>query len=254
MIKFFRKIRQKTLTENKFYKYLLYAIGEIILVVIGILIALQINNWNQEQQDRKKENQILLQLRSEFEENLQELERKDVMRERMISSAEKLFKIKNEENYTEIPLDSLRLYIAYTYNTPTFDPVLGTTNELLSSGKLYIIKNNALKTKLTNWSGQVDRLREYEQDLRQYNMNNYDPFLTQNFSVKDLFDGVYQEKEYYINKKNRENAVKEFLENKDVDDYIFTIASTCDVTKQESFLVRNYLNDILRLIDNELKK
>jgi hypothetical protein len=48
MIKFFRKIRQKMLTENKFSKYLIYAIGEIILVVIGILIALQINNWNQE--------------------------------------------------------------------------------------------------------------------------------------------------------------------------------------------------------------
>ena len=47
MIKFFRKIRQRLLTENKFTKYLLYAIGEIVLVVIGILIALSINNWNQ---------------------------------------------------------------------------------------------------------------------------------------------------------------------------------------------------------------
>ena len=48
MIKFFRKIRQRLLTENKFSKYLLYAFGEILLVVIGILIALQINNWNEE--------------------------------------------------------------------------------------------------------------------------------------------------------------------------------------------------------------
>ena len=47
MIKFFRKIRRKLLTENKFSKYFLYAIGEIILVVIGILIALSINNWNE---------------------------------------------------------------------------------------------------------------------------------------------------------------------------------------------------------------
>jgi len=46
MIKFFKKIRQQLLTENKLSKYLIYAIGEIILVVIGILIALQINNWN----------------------------------------------------------------------------------------------------------------------------------------------------------------------------------------------------------------
>ena len=51
MIKFFRKIRQQLLTENKFSKYMIYAIGEIILVVIGILIALGINNWNE---NRKK--------------------------------------------------------------------------------------------------------------------------------------------------------------------------------------------------------
>jgi|TARA_R110002020_G_scaffold396281_1_gene606303 sensor domain CHASE-containing protein len=48
MIKFFRKIRQRMLSESKFSRYLLYAIGEIILVVIGILIALQINTWNEE--------------------------------------------------------------------------------------------------------------------------------------------------------------------------------------------------------------
>ncbi|MBT8306228.1 MAG: hypothetical protein KJN85_04770, partial [Maribacter sp.] len=48
MIKFFRKIRQQLLIENRTGKYLLYAIGEIVLVVIGILIALQINNWNEE--------------------------------------------------------------------------------------------------------------------------------------------------------------------------------------------------------------
>jgi len=53
MIKFFRKIRQQLLTENKFSKYLIYAIGEIVLLVIGILIALQINNWNENQKKGK---------------------------------------------------------------------------------------------------------------------------------------------------------------------------------------------------------
>ena len=57
MIKFFRKIRQKLLSENKFSKYLIYAIGEIILVVIGILIAVSINNANTYRKDRiKKKN------------------------------------------------------------------------------------------------------------------------------------------------------------------------------------------------------
>ena len=59
MIKLFRKIRQKMLTENNFRKYMTYAVGEVILVVIGILIAVSINNWNQERQLKNEEKVIL---------------------------------------------------------------------------------------------------------------------------------------------------------------------------------------------------
>ena len=55
MNNFFRRIRQSLLAENKFSKYLLYAVGEILLVVIGILIALQINNWNEFNKERENE-------------------------------------------------------------------------------------------------------------------------------------------------------------------------------------------------------
>ena len=70
MLRFFRQIRQRLLTDNKFSKYLLYAVGEILLVVIGILIAIQVDNWNE---DRKKEIEIsqnLKELKSELESNL----------------------------------------------------------------------------------------------------------------------------------------------------------------------------------------
>lgn len=67
MIKFFRKIRQKLLSENKFSKYLIYAIGEIVLVVIGILIALQINNLNEAKKTRTKEISYLANLKNDLE-------------------------------------------------------------------------------------------------------------------------------------------------------------------------------------------
>ncbi|GGD93765.1 DUF6090 family protein [Planktosalinus lacus] len=66
MIKFFRRIRHKLLTENNFRKYLLYAIGEIILVVIGILIALQINNWNDRKQQHQSDIEFLNNLKGEI--------------------------------------------------------------------------------------------------------------------------------------------------------------------------------------------
>ena len=62
MIKFFRKIRKKLLTENKFSKYLIYAVGEIVLVVIGILIALQINNWNEQRKAKADERALYIRM------------------------------------------------------------------------------------------------------------------------------------------------------------------------------------------------
>ena len=63
MIKFFRQIRQRLLMENKTSKYFKYAIGEIVLVVIGILIALQINNWNEANSEQNKLNTYLNSLK-----------------------------------------------------------------------------------------------------------------------------------------------------------------------------------------------
>lgn len=67
MIKFFRKIRQRLVTENKFSKYLLYAIGEIVLVMIGILLALQVNNWNENNKLRRLEKATLIEFSTALE-------------------------------------------------------------------------------------------------------------------------------------------------------------------------------------------
>jgi hypothetical protein len=78
MFKFFRTVRRGLLAESRFSRYFLYAIGEIILVVIGILIALQINNWNEARKLRAQEHQLLADLRSDMLESRKEL--KDMIR------------------------------------------------------------------------------------------------------------------------------------------------------------------------------
>ena len=74
MLRFLRQIRQRLLTDNKFIKYLMYAVGEILLVVIGILIALQINTWNEERIERKNEVKLLKELKADLDDNLEEIE------------------------------------------------------------------------------------------------------------------------------------------------------------------------------------
>lgn len=71
MLKFFRKIRRNLLKEGRTAKYLKYAIGEIILVVIGILIALQINNWNENRKDRIIEHQLLVDIKKSLNADIQ---------------------------------------------------------------------------------------------------------------------------------------------------------------------------------------
>lgn len=71
MIKFFRKIRYKLMSENKIGRYIKYAIGEIVLVVIGILIALQINDWNENRKERKLEKEFLIGLKETLQIDLQ---------------------------------------------------------------------------------------------------------------------------------------------------------------------------------------
>lgn len=75
MLTFLRKIRQSSITSNSFRKYLLYAIGEILLVVLGILIALQINNWNNERINRKTEKEVLQRIVQDLRKDLENVDR-----------------------------------------------------------------------------------------------------------------------------------------------------------------------------------
>ena len=101
-MKFFRKIRQQLLTENKFSIYLIYAIGEIVLVVIGILIALSINNWNEWQQQREKETIVLYDLKENLESNIQLLEKEMKRIKSSNRSGELIYQLVKNGNTNEL--------------------------------------------------------------------------------------------------------------------------------------------------------
>jgi len=139
MINFFRKIRQKLLNENKLSKYLLYALGEIVLVVIGILIALQINNWNENKKDRRQERELLIQLESEFESNLSQLDQKMAMREEMISASLNLLNCIDYQDSCDN--ENIIKHISKSIFAPTFDPIV---NDINGSGSSYRRRTNVV--------------------------------------------------------------------------------------------------------------
>ena len=97
MIKFFRKIKLKLLSENKFSKYLIYAIGEIVLVVIGILIALGINNRNENIKQREFEVKMLTEIQSALESDIDYFHRLENRLQKLDSSANKFIKLVHEK-------------------------------------------------------------------------------------------------------------------------------------------------------------
>ena len=150
MIKFFRKIRYDLIEKNKTGKYLKYAIGEIVLVVLGILIALQINTWNESRKDNIKEQQILSQLKEEYEANLSQLEQKITHRKKMIDAATKVLQYIDEP--LNVNTDSLNSQLNVMIGSPAFKPI---ENNLINSGNILLIKNEKLKQLLTTWPTEV---------------------------------------------------------------------------------------------------
>jgi hypothetical protein len=146
MIKFFRKIRQNLLMENKTGKYFKYAIGEIILVVIGILIALQVNTLKIESEARKYELIMLGEINSALKQDINNQQEEVTHFKNKYKSVLKLVKLNTGEIKT---LDSLEFHLRKLRIRRIFDYNDGPYESLKSSG-MDKISNDSLRNKLSN--------------------------------------------------------------------------------------------------------
>ncbi|MBK8506064.1 MAG: hypothetical protein IPL46_30035 [Saprospiraceae bacterium] len=150
MIKFFRKIRQKTLTENKFGKYLTYAIGEIILVVIGILIALSINNWNENRKESKLEKNYLTGIRDDLKKDVEQATLvidAHLKQLNLIKTIEPKFDLNSELFLQNIDTTSLPFSELFRRKN-SFRSINGTYHSMIADGKSNLIKNKPLFKKI----------------------------------------------------------------------------------------------------------
>lgn len=158
MLKIFRKIRQELLSENKFTKYLLYAIGEIILVVIGILIALQINNWNEENKIEKSIASHLSILKQNLREDQIQLE---VLRQHMSENV----------NYADSAMlqirtitpvnNKLKKYLVILILEHQFSPNTNAMETITQSSEIPLLKTE-LQTAILNYYALIERTKERE--------------------------------------------------------------------------------------------
>ena len=166
MLRFFRQFRQRLLTQNKFSKYLLYAVGEILLVVIGILIALQIDNWNDWRKDRQQSLIYLANLKQDFENHIEVIN----------ATIEELETTKKSAKFIDdfisgklVALDTFELISSLNRAAFIINLKLqnSTWDEIISTGDLNLISNRLLKSRVAHFLNDYQIMVDL--DERKYN-------------------------------------------------------------------------------------
>jgi hypothetical protein len=243
MIKFFRKIRQNLLSENKFSKYLIYAIGEIVLVVIGILIALQINNWNQERIQNLEEQTIIKNIHTEFLLNKTILKRRIEEAELCEAALKQLMNIigKDEDYLRKQNVDSL---LFYAFDPPIFRPSENTISGLIQSGRLDLLKNKELVNLIYNWGRTMKALTDRTTRFTSISDNEISPYLSKKYSYKDIDAyGPLNWKEKSNLKVDKFQIFKEIEFENNTDEFLYWIVDN-----------KNLLIELDLLIDKILKE
>lgn len=247
MLKFFRNIRKSLLSEGKTARYFKYAIGEIILVVIGILIALQINNWNENRKEQRQELKQLKALKLEFEKNLISF---DSIFNHHIENEDATLKLMNakDKNYTLETLDSLFLKTIYNYN---FDPSRGIYNSLINSGQIELISNELLKYKIAEIQDLVIDYIDDENLARSYSTD-----LVISFTVNQM---PYNPLRFYKNRSSEEKdkhykLFQEMINNRIFIEHLSVLSLYRIGVFEEGKKVKKGYQEIIDIINQEISR
>ena len=132
-----------------------------MLVVVGILIALSINNWNQTEQQAKREAAVLADLHREFSGNLEEYTAIKQVHTRSLEACDRLMQLLHTPSSDE---DSLPLLFVHAFNGATFNPSDGVVESLISSGQIALVSNDSLRKALVSWN---DVFADFQEDQAQ---------------------------------------------------------------------------------------
>ena len=185
MIKFFRKIRQNLLAEGKTVKYFKYAFGEIILVMIGILLALQVNNWNNDRIEQNEEREVIVKLHNEFKENKKILNKFLSDINNQMNAQETLMSLigASQQELSMHNLDSL-FYTSFGASEMAFAD--NTIKNIMQSGKLNLLKNENIINLLYKWNTLSEIRKTRMTKLDNWANDKIVPYLLSKISFKQM--------------------------------------------------------------------
>lgn len=254
MIKFFRRIRQQLLTENKFSRYLIYAIGEIILVVIGILIALAINNANQRSATKEKEQVYLMGLKSEFQTSRLKLKELIEVNRGNYEGAKEIVAYISDKNEPPTEKHFSELLFGALSSDIAFNPNNSLLNEMINSGSLKDISNSELRIHLTNWISNIEDIAQQENELEFQRQKVIDIIRTDEISLRTIFDLSGTSQEIGLPKAQSNSSNLALFNSTEFENNMLIFILTSYATEKTHYNpLMEHLNSILELIDAEIK-
>jgi hypothetical protein len=250
MLRFFRKIRQNLLAENKFTKYLFYALGEIILVVIGILIALAINNANQKRLTEKNEETYLIGLKEEFQTSKLKLKELIAVNQSNYTGAKQILEYTNANAMP--PSEDLFSKVLYsTFSTDiAFNPNNSLLQEMINSGNLKNLSNPELRIELTNWVSTIEDIRRQEEELGIQRIKVLDMFRTNNYSLRTIFEKAGVSESLGLPNTEITESNLGLLDSKEFENNVLMFIITSYATEEVHYRpLMQDLDKILKLID-----
>jgi hypothetical protein len=173
MIKFLRKIRQQLLTENRIGKYLLYALGEIVLVMIGILLALQVSDWNEHRKNQIEQYFLLNKLESDIQSDVAEISMKISRGEHSIANF--IFCLEVLSRKKEVSRSEFMTRLGSILGINFFDQNTTTFDNLVSSGKIELIEDQELLDSLVAYYNKD--YKAWDTANRDYTRNILAPYI-----------------------------------------------------------------------------
>jgi hypothetical protein len=227
---------------GKTSKYFKYAIGEIILVVIGILIALQINNWNEARKLSIKETIYLKGLKADFEQSKFALARVIKKTNRVSKMADTLATLikKNGNELTLIQIDTLT---DTSTGFTVFMPSEGVINDIIGSGKLDMISNKELRERIASWEADLKMIREFE-DIGKETSSNYSDYTSQYF---DMVNAKFNKPAFLIDKRN------EFLNDHILTNYMVQMFRNSRILNELYSEKSIEIDSLINIINKELE-
>lgn len=260
MLQFFRRIRRKLIDEGNLKKYLVYAVGEIVLIVVGIMIAIQLGNLNQNKNDSFREQRILADLKGEIKSNLQSVDRIIYEKQNIISICSLFLETTGKEATWNHSHNFDSLLIKTIVSGWKFNPENGVLSELINSGKLDLIKNNNLRYLLTSIPGHISKL-QYEDEMVINDLHNiYLPFLSKHYPIRNTikFDaGIMSDEQrnllQQISDTQFRSSPDSLLQNPQFENNINIQLLWVTFSLNLYYPLKEMYNEALILIESELK-